>query len=176
MVCETANYKYIEKRRKNIKEREEALAKWYEEKRKRKESLKEMKRRASLASTATVKSTSRRESTVSSSDVGLEDSRRASEASTLPPKSPSMASVGVGNFDSDTQHTMGLVMGHDSLIYGCRNRGAQIVRYTADGERETLLQGEMSPLKNRRASGFCSVRTWTVRGMYIAVGMVRAPM
>ena len=54
----------------------------------------------------------------------------------------------VSPFDSDTQHTMGLVMGHDSLIYGCRNRGAQIVRYTADGERETLLQGEMSPLKN----------------------------
>ncbi|MBT8422092.1 MAG: SMP-30/gluconolactonase/LRE family protein [Gammaproteobacteria bacterium] len=68
------------------------------------------------------------------------------------------AADNVTPFDTATEHTMGLVMGKDGLIYGCRNRGAQIVRYTPDGNRETLLQGEMTPLPdNPNAPGeFCN--------------------
>ena len=45
-VCKTANYKYIEKKRKSFDEREEELAKWYKEKEQRVENL----RRMSIAS------------------------------------------------------------------------------------------------------------------------------
>jgi len=64
----------------------------------------------------------------------------------------------VSVFDQDTEHTMGLVMGADGLIYGCRNRGGQIVRYDAAGARETLLQGEITPLPGKpNAPGeFCN--------------------
>ena len=54
----------------------------------------------------------------------------------------------VSSFDTETEHTMGLVKGYDGFVYGCRNRGAQIVRYAPDGSRETLLQGQITPLKN----------------------------
>lgn len=47
-------------------------------------------------------------------------------------------------FDQQTEHTMGLVMGSDGLIYGCRNQGAAIVRYALDGGHETLLQGKLT--------------------------------
>jgi sugar lactone lactonase YvrE len=50
--------------------------------------------------------------------------------------------------DENTQMTMGLIMGADGFIYACRNRAAQIVRYSMQGEHEVLYQGEMTPLKN----------------------------
>jgi sugar lactone lactonase YvrE len=61
-------------------------------------------------------------------------------------------------FDENTAMTMGLVMGFDGWIYGCRNRDAQIVRYNPDGQREVLLQGELSPLPGKpNAPGeFCN--------------------
>ena len=49
-------------------------------------------------------------------------------------------------FDESTAHTMGLQIGPDGLLYGCRNHDAQIVRYTAQGEIEVLLQGELYPV------------------------------
>jgi len=52
----------------------------------------------------------------------------------------------VSLFDESTAHTMGLLVGPDGLLYGCRNHDAQIVRYTAEGKIEVLLQGELSPV------------------------------
>lgn len=58
-------------------------------------------------------------------------------------------SGGITQLDTNTEHTMGLVMGPDGLIYACRNRGAQIVRYSLDGTYEVLYQGEVTPLPNK---------------------------
>jgi gluconolactonase len=49
----------------------------------------------------------------------------------------------------DTEMTMGLVMGPDGLLYGCRNLAAQIVRFSASGELDVLYQGELTPLPNK---------------------------
>jgi gluconolactonase len=60
--------------------------------------------------------------------------------------------------DEDTAMTMGLVVGPDGLLYGCRNHDAQIVRYTRKAGIEVLLQGAMTPLPDRpNAPGeFCN--------------------
>ncbi len=64
----------------------------------------------------------------------------------------------VSQVDTDTEMTMGLVMGPDGLLYGCRNRGGKIVRYSAAGQLEVLLEGELTPLPaNPKAPGeFCN--------------------
>jgi len=64
----------------------------------------------------------------------------------------------VATVDEATAMTMGLVIGPDGLLYGCRNRDAQIVRYNKEGEIEVLLQGELSPLPNnpRMPGEFCN--------------------
>ena len=64
----------------------------------------------------------------------------------------------ITQLDRETQMTMGLVMGADGFIYACRNRAAQIVRYSTDGNYDVLLQGEMTPLRNSPASPgeFCN--------------------
>jgi gluconolactonase len=61
-------------------------------------------------------------------------------------------------FDQDTQLTMGLMIGPDGRLYGCRNLDAQIVAYDMQGGREVLLQGEMTPLPDKpNAPGeFCN--------------------
>jgi gluconolactonase len=56
----------------------------------------------------------------------------------------------VSLFDESTAHTMGLVIGPDGLLYGCRNHDAQIVRYTTEGKVEVLLQGELSPVPDEK--------------------------
>jgi gluconolactonase len=68
-------------------------------------------------------------------------------------------SVGeLATVDDATTMTMGLVIGPDGLLYGCRNRDAQIIRYSQEGEIEVLLQGEMSPLPNQpnQPGEFCN--------------------
>ena len=45
MVCETANYKYIEQRKRDLFEREMKLAQWYKEKAERKKRLREARER-----------------------------------------------------------------------------------------------------------------------------------
>ena len=52
-------------------------------------------------------------------------------------------------FDENTQLTMGLMFGPDGRLYGCRNRDAQIVAYDMQGNREVLLQGELTPVPKR---------------------------
>lgn len=61
-------------------------------------------------------------------------------------------------FADETQMNMGLVRGADGRLYGCRNRGAQIVAYRADGSFEVLLQGKLTPLPDKpKAPGeFCN--------------------
>lgn len=58
----------------------------------------------------------------------------------------------------DTQMNMGLATGPDRRLYGCRNRGAQIVVYAEDGSFEVLLQGKVTPLPDKpEAPGeFCN--------------------
>jgi gluconolactonase len=56
----------------------------------------------------------------------------------------------VSLFDESTAMTMGLVIGPDGLLYGCRNHDAQIVRYNAEGDIEVLLQGQLSPVPNQK--------------------------
>ena len=60
--------------------------------------------------------------------------------------------------DEDTAMTMGLAMGADGSLYGCRNREAQIVRYDQSNEREVLFQGELTPLpdKPKQPGEFCN--------------------
>lgn len=55
-------------------------------------------------------------------------------------------------FDKDTAMTMGLVVSDDNILYGCRNLDGQIVRYGWDGEYDVLLQGEVTPRKERQSS------------------------
>jgi sugar lactone lactonase YvrE len=64
----------------------------------------------------------------------------------------------VATVDETTAMTMGLVIGPDGLLYGCRNRDAQIIRYHNEGEVEVLLQGELSPLPNKpnQPGEFCN--------------------
>ncbi len=68
------------------------------------------------------------------------------------------AAGNISVFDTATRHTMGLVMGADGRVYGCRNQEAQIVVYDLDGSYDVLLEGEMTPLPNRpKAPGeFCN--------------------
>jgi gluconolactonase len=60
--------------------------------------------------------------------------------------------------DEATAMTLGLVIGPNGFLYGCRNRDAQIVRYSKEGEIEVLLQGELSPLANKpdQPGEFCN--------------------
>ncbi|MDP7269921.1 MAG: SMP-30/gluconolactonase/LRE family protein [Gammaproteobacteria bacterium] len=64
----------------------------------------------------------------------------------------------VETFDTGTAMTMGLTFGPEGRLYGCRNRDAQIVVYTIDGEREVLVQGELTPIPGRPGvpSQFCN--------------------
>jgi gluconolactonase len=64
----------------------------------------------------------------------------------------------VATVDETTAMTMGLVIGPDGLLYGCRNRDAQIIRYNEEGEVAVLLQGELSPLPNKpnQPGEFCN--------------------
>ena len=76
----------------------------------------------------------------------------------------------VSQFDVNTEMTMGLVMGPDGLLYGCRNRAGQIVRYDPDSspaEYEVLLEGEITPLPNKPAAPgeFCNDMAISSQGL-----------
>jgi gluconolactonase len=76
----------------------------------------------------------------------------------------------VTQFDANTEMTMGLVMGPDGLLYGCRNRAGQIVRYDPNSNPatyEVLLEGEVTPLKNKpTAPGeFCNDMAISSQGL-----------
>jgi hypothetical protein len=98
MVCATANYKHVQKRKKDVSERESKLAQWYAEKAERKERLREAKerlRQGSVCSTA---------STTSAKTVVLEEV--ALEAGS-PPLSPISSVASPMEEDVEGRHIVG---------------------------------------------------------------------
>merc|ERR1719167_1032263 len=83
MVCETANYKYIEERDKKFAQREESLGDWVKEKSERKAALKELKNKTRRASVS--KSRSNSVSRSRSNSISMTASR--SRSNSLVPES-----------------------------------------------------------------------------------------
>jgi gluconolactonase len=59
--------------------------------------------------------------------------------------------------DDNSAMTVDVAIGPDGLLYACRNLDAQIIRYGKSGEREVLLQGELTPVPEPNQPGeFCN--------------------